>query len=100
MLPFLLAIIAMICRDASVEFMTIAEVRGNAALAAALGPATTLSGIAVTVLGAGPVIQHGITLHAVAVLSVILATDVVDGYVFTKLGRRITDGTRRERRRR
>ena len=90
-LPVAMAVgvIAMVCRDAAVEFQTIAQVKGRAGLAALLGPVSTLTGIAVTVVGAGPVIQHGLTPHAGAILASILATDVVDGYVFTKLGTRI-----------
>ena len=89
MIDIVAAILAMVARDAAVEFNTIAQVRGRAALSAVLSPLTTLTGFAVTILGVGPIINHGVTPHAAAVIAVILATDAVDGLVFTQLGRRI-----------
>lgn len=89
MLTVLLAAAVMIANDGLVEFRNIAQVRGNAKLAAVLGPLASLAGIAVTCVGAGEVIKHGLTPHTLAVLAALLAADTFDGYVFTMLGRRI-----------
>ena len=89
MLTLVLAVVSMMARDCCYEFLTIAQTRGRSLLAAILSPLSTLTGFAVTIVGVGPVIQHGLTPHSAAVLGVILVTDVVDGYVFTALGRRI-----------
>ena len=89
MIAIVAAVLAMIAQDAAIEFNTIAQVKGRAVLSAILSPLTTLTKIAVTVLSTGPVILHGVTPHAVAVIFAVLVTDAFDGYVFTWLGRRI-----------
>ena len=93
MIQVILAMIAMVANDAAYEFRGIAQVRGDATLAAILGPIATLAGIAVTGLGAVNVAVNGITPQTIGVLVGILTMDVIDGYVFTRLGRRIKTET-------
>jgi hypothetical protein len=89
LLSLVVAIVAMVARDGAYEFLTIAQTRGRSLLAAVLSPVSTVTGFAVTIVGVGPVINHGITGRSLAVIGAILVTDFADGYVFTFLGRRI-----------
>lgn len=90
-LSLLIAVAAMISHDAVVEFLTIAEVKGRAKLSSALAPLSTLTGFIVTAAGVGPIINHGVTVKSATIVAALLVTDALDGYVFTRMGKRISN---------
>lgn len=85
----LLACGAMAARDCVGTLLTIAEARGRAWLAGTMDAIGDLASIGVTVVGAGPVIQHGVTGHAVALIGAMLLTSLLGTTLWTTLGRRI-----------
>lgn len=74
MLTLLLACVTMAARDAIYTWLTIAEAHGRAVLSGLLDAAGDLAAFAVTVLGAGAILQDGWSGHTVAILAVMLAT--------------------------
>ena len=85
----LLACASMACRDCLGTFLTVAEARGRAVLAGVMDALGDLAMIAVTVLGAGPVIEHGVTAHSVLLIVCICVTSFAGTVLWTSLARRI-----------
>ena len=84
----LITCVSMIFKDFVGVFITIAEAKGNAKLAAILNPLGTIAGIGFYSFGAMELIQK---FHWLGVLGLIpvLIIDFLDGYFFTKWGRKI-----------
>ena len=83
----LLTCVSMIFKDAVGITMQIAEARGNAKLSSALNPLGTIAQVAFFSFGAVQLLHFG----WVGVLGLIpvLIIDTIDGYFFTKWGRKI-----------
>ena len=84
----LIMCVSMVLKDFVGVFMVIAEARGNAKLTAILNPLGTIAGIAFYSFGAAELIHK---YHWKGVLGIIpvLFVDAIDGYYFTKWGRKI-----------
>ena len=80
--------VSMVFKDFVGITMAIAEARGNAKMSAMLNPLGTIASVAFFSFGAVELIQR---YHWMGVLGLIpvLVLDTVDGYFFTKWGRRI-----------
>jgi hypothetical protein len=89
MLSIVLACAAMALRDMLGTFLVVAEAKGRAWLAGALDALGDLATILVTIAGAGVVIQHGWTWHAILVLGCMMLVSLVGTAAWTTLGRRI-----------
>lgn len=89
MLTLLAAALAMAARDCLGTFLVVAESRGRPWLAGFLDAAGDLAGIAVTVLGAGQMLLHGLTGRTLALLAVILTTSLLGTALWTRLAQRI-----------
>ena len=95
-LLILITCCSMVLKDFVGVFMVIAEAKGNAKLAALLNPVGTIAGILFYSVGAMELIQR---YHWKGVLGLlpVLVIDYVDGYYFTKWGRKIkSDEVKRE----
>lgn len=89
MLHVMAAMVAMTVRDFLGVFLTVAESRGRAKLAGLMDALGDLASIGVTVLGAGPVIQHGVTPYTVVLVACICVTSFFGTVVYTRLANRI-----------
>lgn len=89
MLTIILAVVSMAIRDMLATFLTVAEARGRATLAGAMDALGDLAGIAVTVVGAGSVIQDGLTGHTVLLIAAMTITSFAGTLVWTKLANHI-----------
>lgn len=93
MLGITLACAAMALKDLLLTFLTVAEAQGRAILAGLLDASSDLATILVTIAGAGLVIQHGWTLHSIAVLAAMMITSFLGTALWTRLAARwITHG--------
>lgn len=89
MLSVLLACLAMTARDALGTGLTVSEAHNRAVLAGFFDAAGDLAMIAVTVLGAGVVLEHGLNGHAIVVLSAMTITSFFGTLGYTKLANRM-----------
>lgn len=89
MLLILIACVSMAARDSLGTFLTIAEARGRPVLAGVLDGLCDLATIAVTVTGAGPVLEHGLNGQSLAVIAAMVATSTAGTILWTRLGSRI-----------
>ena len=85
----LVACLSMALRDSLCTGLTSAESRGKALLSGALDALCDLAGIVVTVAGAGPVLQHGLTGSTAILLGAMTATSFVGTSISTKLCSRL-----------
>lgn len=83
------AALSMAAKDAFGTLLVIAESRGKALLAGVLDAGGDLALVAVTVCGAGQVIEHGLDGQSIAVLAVIMATSFAGTMFWTHVGQRI-----------
>lgn len=88
MVALLAAGAAMAVRDALAVFLVVAEAKGRAWLAGILDAASDLASIAVTVVGAGAVLTHGI-VASLPVLAVMCTVSLFGTTLWTKLGTRM-----------
>ena len=86
MTVLLAAGVAMIVQDVLGTLMTIAENRHRPWLAGLLDSGMWLAGLLTTLWGAGTVITHGWTPHAIAIVVTITAANVVGTALGVKLG--------------
>ena len=84
----LITCVSMILKDFVGVFMTVAEAKGNAKLAAMLNPAGTIAGILFYSYGTVELLQRYHWLGLLGLIPV-LCLDFIDGYFFTKWGRKI-----------
>lgn len=79
----LLACVCMTVKDLLATTLTVAESRGNAVLAGAMDASGDLAQIAVTVLGAGEVIEHGLSTYSVVLIAALVFTSFWGTLVYT-----------------
>jgi hypothetical protein len=84
-----LTCVSMIFKDAVGITMQIAEARGNAKLSAMLNPLGTIAQVAFFSFGAVQLLHYG--WRGVLGLVPVLIIDTIDGFYFTKWGRKIRD---------
>lgn len=84
----LITCIAMILKDFFGVFMVVSEAKGNAKLTALLNPLATLAGIIFYSLGAVELLHQHHWKNVLGLIPV-LFMGVLNGYFFTKWGRRI-----------
>ena len=80
--------VSMVFKDFVGVFMVISEAKGNAKLTAVLNPLGTIASVAFYSLGAVGLLHQYHWKGALGLLPV-LVIDVLDGYFFTKWGRKI-----------
>ena len=88
-LAVLLAAAAMAVKDFFATLLMIAESEDRLWWAGVLDGASTVAGVALTVLGAGTVILHGLDGRSVAVVGGMLAADVLGTPLWTAVGARL-----------
>lgn len=86
MVAIVLAVVSMAVRDCLGTFLTIAEARGRAVLAGACDALGDLASIAVTVVGAGTVITHGLSAHSLLVIAAMTITSFVGTLYWVRVG--------------
>lgn len=89
MLQILLACVAMAIRDALGTMLVISESHGRDWYAGTFDALGDIASVGVTVLGAGVVIQHGLTWHAVLVLAAMCVTSFFGTTFWTHIGRKL-----------
>ena len=85
-LAVLLAAVAMAVKDFFATLLMIAESEDRRWWAGVLDGASTVAGVALTVLGAGTVILHGLDGRSVAIVGGMLAADVLGTPLWTAVG--------------
>ena len=85
----LLAAGAMAVKDFFATLLMIAESEDRRWWAGVLDGASTVAGVALTVLGAGTVILHGLDGRSVAIVGGMLAADVLGTPLWTAVGARL-----------
>lgn len=89
-MTILLAVVAMALTDAFGTFLTVAEARGRAILAGACDAAGDVTGkFLLPVYGAGVVIKHGWTPHAILTVGCVMGVSFLGTAYWTRLARRI-----------
>lgn len=88
MLTILLAIVGMALKDALSTTLVVAESKGRAKLAGLMDGLGDLAGILVTYVGAGQVIEHGLTVHTALVLIALFITSVLGTAYWTAFNAR------------
>ncbi len=86
---FLYAALSMCAKDGAGTLLVIAEARGRSVLAGALDALGDLALIAVTVTGAGQIIEHGVTGRSIAVVAVIVFVSFWGTLFWTRVGTRL-----------
>lgn len=84
----LISCVAMVAKDFVAVFLTIAEARGRAGLSGVLNMAGTPANVVFYSYG-GVEMVHGHGIAGWLALLPVMGVDLIDGYVFTRLGNRI-----------
>lgn len=88
MLAIILAVLSMAAKDALGTLMVVAESRGRGSLAGAMDAGGDLANVICTIVGAGAVIQGGITVHTCIVLAAMMITSYLGTTYWTNFAAR------------